>query len=75
MTIEEFEKIPFHFMSHMSMVDEHTIVYATQDNKFMYCVHQPYKDGQPCGRRYCHYRIGTKIYKSKKKFLEAIEKL
>lgn len=73
MTVEELEKIPFHFVSHMSMEDEHTTTYSSDDNRFGFCDRQPYKDGQPHGKSVRHYRIDSKIYKSKKKFLEALE--
>ena len=73
MTVEELEQIQFHFVSHLSMENEHSTTYASDDNKFGFCDHQPYKDGQPCGRAYRHYRIGTKIYKSKEKFFEALK--
>ena len=32
MTIEELEKVKFHFVAHMSMEDEHTTTYASEDN-------------------------------------------
>ena len=73
MTIEELKKISFHFVSHMSMEDEHTTTYANEDNQLGWCDHVPYKNGQPYGRAYRHYRIGLKIYKTKAKFLEAIK--
>ena len=85
MTVEELEKVPFHFVAHMSMEDEHTSTYviehnrlgicehtstnAIEDNRLGICEHTIYKDGRP----YRHWRIGTNIYKSKKKFLEAIK--
>ena len=72
MTKEELQKIPFHFVSHMSMEDEHTSTYASPDNRLGFCDHTIYKDGQPY-RTYRHYRIDLKIYKSKKKFEEAIK--
>ena len=75
MTVEELEKIPFHFMSHMSMEDEHTTTYESDDGRFGFCDHVPFKDGEPHGRAYRHYRIGLKVYKSKQKFLEALKKL
>ena len=73
MTIEELEKVKFHFVCHMSLEDEHTTTYASEDNQLGWCDHVPFKNGEPRGRSYRHYRIGLKIYKSKKKFLEAIK--
>ena len=73
MTIEELNKIPFHFVSHMSMEDEHITTYASEDDQLGWCDHVPYKNGRPFGRVYSHYRIGLKVYKTKAKFLEAIK--
>jgi hypothetical protein len=74
MTTEELEKVPFHFVSHMSMEDEHVTTYASEDNHLGICDHTIYRDGQPW-RTYRHWRIGKKIYKTKKKFIEAIKEL
>jgi hypothetical protein len=74
MTIEELQKEPFHFVSHMSMEDEHVTTYASEDNHLGICDHTIYRDGQPW-RTYRHWRIGKKIYKTKKKFIEAIKEL
>jgi len=73
MTIEELKKIPFRFVGHMSMEDEHTTTYSSADNQLGWCDHIPYKNGRPCGGAYRHYRIGLKVYKTKAKFLEAIK--
>lgn len=73
MTPEELSKIPFHFVSHMSMKHEHTTTYASEDGRLGWCDHVPYKNGMPHGRRYRHYRIGNKVYKSKQKFIEALK--
>lgn len=70
MTIEELNKIPFHFVSHMSMEDEHITTYASEDDQLGWCDHVPYKNGRPFGRAYRHYCIGLKVYKTKAKFLE-----
>ena len=72
MTPEELNTIPFHFVSHMSMEHEHTTTYASEDDKLGFCDHTIYKDGRPY-RSYRHYRIGLKVYKSKKKFIEALK--
>lgn len=74
MTIEELEKIPFYFVSHLSMEDEHCTTYISEDKRFGFCDHVPYKDGEPNRRRksYRHYMINGKVYKTKEKFLEAL---
>jgi hypothetical protein len=75
MTIEELQKVPFHFVSHMSMEDEHTTTYASEDGKIGFCDHVPFKNGEPHGRSYRHYWLNGKFYKTKKKFIEAIKEL
>jgi len=75
MTIEEFNKIPFQFISHLAMEDEHTTTYASKDRRFWICQHVNYKDGEPKGRSYTHYRIDGNVYKTKKKLIEAIKNL
>lgn len=74
MTIEELEKTPFYFVSHLNMEDEHCTTYISKDKRFGFCDHVPYKDGEPNRRRksYRHYMINGKVYKSKEKFLEAL---
>ena len=67
MTEEELSKIPFKFVGHMSMEDEHTIAYQSENGRLGFCDHTPYKDGHPHGRSYRHYRIDGKVYKTKKK--------
>ena len=73
MTIEELEKVKFKLSSHMSMEDEHTTTYFSEDGKIGFCNHVPFKNGEPHGRAYRHYWLNGKVYKSKKKFLEAIK--
>lgn len=75
MTIEEFNKIPFQFVSHLAMEDEHTTTYASDDRRFWICVHVPYKDGEPKSRSYRHWRIDRKVIKTEKKLIEAIKNL
>lgn len=75
MTEKELEKVQFHFVSHMSMEDEHTTTYESEDGVLGFCDHVPYKDGQPCGRTYRHYRIYLTIFKSKAKFIKALKNL
>ena len=73
MTPEELEKVEFHFVSHASLVDMHSTTYANEDGRLGYCDHVPFKNGEPWGRSYRHYRIGEKVYKTKEKFLKALE--
>lgn len=73
MTYEEFEKIPMQFVAHMSMDDEHTVTYASPNGRLSVCTHTPVLKYGNFGKPYKHYRIDKKVYKSKKKFVEALE--
>ena len=76
MTIEELEKVKFKFHSHMSMEDEHTTTYFSEDGKIGFCDHVPrdeYGMVKKGGRAVRHFMIDGKVYKTKKKFLEAIK--
>ena len=75
MTLEELSKIPFHFVAHLSMEDEHTTSYVSEDNRLGFCDHVPYKDGVPKGRSYRHYMIDGKVYKTKREFLKALKEM
>lgn len=74
MTIEELEKIPFHLVAHLNMEDMHCTTYMSDCKRFGFYDHVPFKDGEPDKRRkaYRHYMINGKVYKTKKKFLEAL---
>ena len=73
MTKEELSKVPFRMTWHMNMEHEHTSTYVNTDYDFGMCRHTKCIDGIACGRTYTHYRHGNKVYKSLKKFLEAIK--
>lgn len=73
MTQEEFKKIPFHFVSHLSMVDEHVVHYSDDSGRLGICRITPKKDDFTFGKSTTHYRIDNKIFKTKGKFLEALE--
>lgn len=77
MTIEELNKIPFHFVSHLSMEDEHCATYISEDNRFGFCDHVPFKDGHPDKSRkaYRNYMILGKIYETKEEFLDALKNI
>ena len=74
MTKEEFEKIPFRFLSHISQESVHIANYVSEDGLFVISRITP-KKGDDFGKARIHYRIGDKWYKSRKKFLEALEKV
>lgn len=72
MTQEELQKIPFHFVSSLSMEDEHMLTYESEDGRLGYCDHTPKRKNGDFGRTYRHWRIGNKVYKKKEKFIEAL---
>lgn len=78
MTEEELKKIPFKMVGHLSAATYHACTYSSEDGRLGFSDHTPilgeyegyvYK----WGRRTRHYRIDGTIYKSKKKFLEALK--
>ena len=73
MNIEELKNMKFHFVSHLSMIDMHITTYASDNNQLGWCDYVPFKNGEPKRRACRHYRIGTKIYKTREKFMEAIK--
>lgn len=73
MTKEELSKVPFQMTWHMNMEHEHTSTYVNTDYDFGICRHTKCIDGIACGLTYTHYRHRNKVYKSLKKFLEAIK--
>lgn len=74
MTIEELEKVPFHFVSHLNMEDMHCTTYISDDKRFGFCDHVPFKNGEPDRRKksYRHYMINGKVYKTMAEFIEAL---
>lgn len=44
MTHEELSKVPFHFVSHLSMENEHCTSYESEDKRIGFCDHVPYKE-------------------------------
>jgi len=73
MTFEELKKIPFRFVSHLSMEDEHCITYISEDGRIGFCDHVQYKNGQPTKRARRHWQIDGKVYKTTPKFIEALK--
>ena len=73
MTYEEIMKIPFHFVSHISLESEHCSTYADETGRLGFCTHTKKKKNGDFGRSYTHYRIDSKIFKTKEKFIEALK--
>ena len=72
MTIEELEKIPFHFVCSLALADEHTITYESEDGRLGFCDHTPKRKYGEFGKSRRHWRIDGKVFKTKEKFLEAL---
>lgn len=73
MTLEELNKVPFSFVSHMSGEHKHTSTYINKEYGFAMCTHTKCIEGIACGRTITHYLYNNKVYKSLRKFLEAIK--
>jgi hypothetical protein len=72
MTFEEFEKLHFNFVAHMSLGSVHTRTYKDDSGRLGYCIHTHIKKNFETGRSYIHYRIDENVYKTKDKFVEAL---
>lgn len=76
MTEEELAKVKFNMKAHLSMADEHCCTYFSEDGRLGICVHTPVKEDafgfRDFGRSYRHYSIDGTVYKSRKKFIEAL---
>lgn len=74
MTESDLPKIKFRMVSHLSMSFEHVASYVSVENNPMIgmCVHTPIRDDGSFGKAITHYQLNGKVYKSKKKFLEAV---
>ena len=79
MTEEEVKKIAFHMQCHMSMAKEHTCTYVDDSGRLGFCDHTPvigdFEDWQEFGRPYRRYRIDDKVFKSYKKWIEALREV
>lgn len=73
MTKDEFKKLKFRFVTHLSMEHEHCLTGVNDETKIWVCIHIPYKDGVPHGRSYKHYRCDflKDTFKSVGKLLKA----
>lgn len=76
MTEQEFDNLEWQFSSHFNTPGHHSTVdkCKTIPNLFR-CVKVNYKDGEPANRGgYTHYMLNDKVYKSKQKLLEVMNK-
>lgn len=74
MTDSDLAKIKFKFVMSLSGEYEHYTTYESVDYipPIGICVHTPVRKNGSFGREYRHYRFNRKVYKTKKKFLEAM---
>lgn len=74
MTESDFAKIKFKFVMSLSGEYEHYTTYESVDHipAIGMCVHTPVRNDGSFVRGYRHYRFNDKVYKTKKKFLEAM---
>ena len=74
MTREEFEKVPFRMVSHVSMVHEHIATYVNKQYGFRISCRTPVKkNGFEFGKTRRRFLYQGKWYKSLDEFLEAIK--
>ena len=73
MTEEEFNKTSFRCVGTMALDNEHTIAYISNDGRLGFCDHTLKNKYGEFTRSFRHWRIDKKVYKSKKKFLEALK--
>lgn len=75
MTKEELRKVPFHFVSHLTMVKEYKTMYMDDSGRLAICKIveriSEFETGKVCYK----YRIDKKWYKSKKAFEKALEEI
>ena len=73
MNEQELAKIPFKFVSSLSMEHKHCLTYISEDGRLGFCVHTKKKKNGDFGRSYRHYQIDGKVYTNKERFLEALK--
>lgn len=59
--------------AHVNGEKEHTLTYSDESGDLGFCDHTKVKNEFDFGRTYRHWRIKNKVYKSYKKFLEALK--
>lgn len=73
MTEEDLKNVKFVRRSHMKLVNEHVLTYISEDGRLGYCDHTPILKNGDLGKTYRHWRIRNKVYKTKERFLVALE--
>ena len=73
MTEEELKKVPFKMVAHLAIEDCHCSTYISKDGRIGFCDHVPKKANGDFRKGYRHWQIDGKVYKTRKKFLEALK--
>ena len=76
MTEQEFDKLEWQFNFHLNSGEHYSTVYKCKTIPNLYrCVKVSHKDGVPTNRGgYTHYMLDKKVYKSRQKLLEMMNK-
>lgn len=74
MTDQDLAKIKFRMVSHLNLSSQHACLYESvgYEPKIYICVHTPVREDGTFGRAFAHYCFNGEVYKTKKKFLEAV---
>lgn len=72
MTYDEVKKVPFHFVSHLSLEDEHQSVYADDSGRLGFCDITK-KKGFEFGKSKRVYRIDSNWYENREDFIKALK--
>lgn len=75
MTAEELSNIPFRMVSHLSMEHEHCATCVNDEYGISICKHTKKKNEFEFGRTCTHFMYKGVVYKTKKKFLEAYNRV
>lgn len=73
MTKEELQKVPFHFVSHLSMGNVHISTYIAENKRIGFSDHVKYRNGQPTNRCYRVWMLDGETYENSTEFLEALK--
>lgn len=72
MTLEEFNKLPFHFNSHLSMVDEYRTTYVDDNGRLAICECVPL--GRSRKKPYRVFCIDGTWYEKQEEFEKALKR-
>lgn len=75
MTYEELKQVPFRFVSHLSMEDEHVITYISDNKRIGFSDHVKYKNGHPTREGYRVWMLDGETYEKDTEFLEALKEV